>query len=153
MTAPCTPILNILDISSVKISAPLPEAYLTKIKKGQHVNITIDVMPGAEFDGTISYVGSSLESLSRTFEIEVVINNKGRILKPGMNANVQISQYERNGAVVVSQDVIVDNGDEQYAFVLEGDTAKKRIIKLGGREGSNVLIESGLNPGEKLIIE
>src|SRR4030095_4645271 len=153
MSAPGSPIVNIIDISRVKISAGVPESYITKIKKGQHVNITIEVIPGAGFDGTVSYISPSLDAISRTFEVEVVITNTGRILKPGMNANVEISQYERSDAVVVPQDLIIDNGDEQYVFVLEGENAKKRVIKIGGREGNNVLIESGLNPGDKLMYE
>jgi RND family efflux transporter MFP subunit len=147
------PILSIIDISRVKISAGLPESYLTKIKLGQHVNITVDVIPGAEFDGTINYVAPSLDAQTRTFEIEVVINNPDRILKSGMNANVEISQFEKKDVIVIQQDIIIDNGDEQYVFVLEGDIAKKRVFKIGAREGNNVMIESGLNPGEKLITE
>jgi membrane fusion protein, multidrug efflux system len=153
MTNPGSPILSIIDISRVKISAGLPERYLTKIKRGQHVNITADVIPGAEFDGTINYLAPSLDQVSRTFEIEVIIGNRDRTLKPGMNANVEISQFEQKNAMVIQQDLIIDNGDEQYVFVLEGNTAKKRIIKIGAREGNNVLIESGLNPGDQLIIE
>jgi membrane fusion protein (multidrug efflux system) len=55
--------------------------------------------------------------------------------------------------VVIPQDYIVDNGDEIYVFVLEGDIAKKRLIETGGREGNAVLVTNGLNIGDKLIFE
>ena len=153
MSSPGMPILNIVDISRVKISAPVPESYVGKVKKGQHVNVTLDVIPGADFDGEISYIGPSLDPVSRTFEIEIVISNRDKILKPGMNANVEISESEVADAIVLPQDLVIDYGEEKFVFVLEGDVARKRIIKIGGREGNEVLIESGLNPGEKLIVE
>jgi RND family efflux transporter MFP subunit len=153
MSAPGSPIVNIIDISSVKISAGVPEMYITKIKMGQNVKVTIDVLPGVEFEGKINYIAPALTGASRTFEVEVVINNREKLLKPGMNANVQISESTQQNAVVIQQDLIVDYGDEQYVFVLNGDVAQKRVLKLGGRNGNLVMIESGLNPGDKLITE
>ena len=153
MSSPGAPILNIVDISRVKISAGVPESYIGKIKKGQHVNVSFDVIPGAEFDGEISYIGPTLDPGSRTFEIELVINNRDKILKPGMNANVEISESEVSDAIILPQDMIIDYGEEKFVYVLEGDIAKKRDIKVGGREGNNILILSGLNPGDKLITD
>jgi RND family efflux transporter MFP subunit len=153
MSAPGSPIFNIIDVSRVKISAGVPERFITKVKSGQSVNVTIDVLPGVQFEGKINYIAPALQGTSRTFEVEVVISNRDRLLKPGMNANVQISEFTRENAIVVPQDLVVDYGDEQYLYVLEGDIAKKRVLKLGGRNANDILIESGLNPGEKIIIE
>ena len=160
MSSPGAPILNIVDVSSVKISAGVPENYVTKIKTGQNVTVTSDAIPGPEFEGKINYVSPSLSSGSRTFEVEIVINNKGHVLKPEMNAAVVISQSSKNDAIVIPQEMIVDYGDEQYVFVVEGDVSangeavvKKRVIRLGGREENQVMILSGLNPGDKLITE
>ncbi len=153
MSAPGSPIFSVIDISTVKVSAGVPEMYITKVKMGQTVKVTIDVLPGVEFEGKISYIAPALAGTSRTFEIEILINNRDKLLKPGMNANVQISEFTKENAVVVPQDLIVDYGDVQYLFILDGDVARKRELKLGGRNGNQVLIESGLNPGEKMITD
>lgn len=153
MSAPGSPIVNIIDISRVKISAGVPEMYITKVEKGQNVIVTIDALPGVSFEGKVSFIAPALQGTSRTFEIEIVINNRDKILKPGMNANVQISEYTEGNAVVIQQDLIIDYGEEQYLFVLDGDVARKRVVKLGGRNDNMVLIESGLNPGDLLITE
>lgn len=153
MSAPGSPIFSIIDISTVKVSAGVPEMYLTKVKHGQNVKITIDVLSGVEFDGKISFIAPALTGTSRTFEIEILINNRDKTLKPGMNANVMISEFTKENAIVINQDMIVDYGDVQYVFILEGDIAKKRELKLGGRNNNQVLIESGLNAGDKLITD
>ncbi|HAX48422.1 MAG TPA: efflux RND transporter periplasmic adaptor subunit [Ignavibacteria bacterium] len=153
MSAPGSPIVNIIDISRVKVSAGVPEMYLTKIKMGQSVNVTVDVLPGVEFEGKISYVAPSLQGSSRTFEVEVVISNSQKLLKPGMNANVLILESTQPNSVAIQQDLIVDYGEEQYVYIANGDIAQKRVLKLGGRNGNLVHILEGLNPGDQLITE
>lgn len=153
MSAPGVPIINIVDVSRVKITAGVPESYLEIVKMGQNVNITLDVLPGVEFRGKISYISPTLSVGSRTFEIEIIIENKDRLLKPEMNANIEIAKMEKDDAIVIQQDLIVDYGDEKYIFVLEGENAKKRLLEIGGRNGNEVLITKGLNVGDKIIYE
>jgi multidrug efflux pump subunit AcrA (membrane-fusion protein) len=68
-----------------------------------------------------------------------------------MSANVFISNLDIDNAVVLERDLFVDNGDEQFVFVLDNDIAKKKIIKLGGASDNKVLVTDGLNIGDKLI--
>ncbi|MDQ3019315.1 MAG: efflux RND transporter periplasmic adaptor subunit [Bacteroidota bacterium] len=150
---PGVPILNVVDVSKVKISAGIPESYITEVKKGSLVKITFDVYPDEEFSGTVNYVSPTLSSVNRTFEIEMVLNNKDGRLKPEMSANIEIEKATIDNAIVLSQDLIVDFGNEKYIFILENDIARKRVVNIGGRNNNEVLITSGLNGGEKLIIE
>lgn len=153
MSAPGVPILSIVDVSRVKISAGVPERYVEQISKGQIVKITVDVLQGQEFSGKISYISPTLSQGSRTFEIEIIINNKLRQLKPEMSANVELTRSELENVIAIPQDYIVDYGDEKYLFVIEDGIAKKRDVVLGGRNGNLVLVRSGLNGGDKLITE
>ncbi|MEO8210672.1 MAG: efflux RND transporter periplasmic adaptor subunit [bacterium] len=150
---PGTPILNVVDVSRVKVSAGIPESYINEVKKGSLVKISFDVYPDEEFSGTVSYVSPTLSSVNRTFEIEIILNNKDGRLKPEMSANIEIEKGRIENAIVLSQDLIVDFGNEKYIFVLENDIARKRVLGLGGRSSNDVLITSGLNEGDKLIIE
>jgi membrane fusion protein, multidrug efflux system len=151
MTGPGSPIISIVDISRVKIEAGIPEKYVTQLSKGRTVDITFDVLPEDEFQGKISYISPTLNPQSRTFDIEIIIDNSSRKLKPEMSANVFISNMDIENAVVLERDLFVDNGDEQFVFVLENDIAKRKIIKLGGSSDNKVLVTDGLNIGDKLI--
>lgn len=151
MTVPGSPIYSIVDISRVKITAGVPEKHLTEISKGQNVKINFDVLENEEFEGKISYISPTLNMVNRTFEIEIIMDNKQRKFKPEMSAYITITKLDLENAVVLEQDLIVDNVDEQFVFVLDNDIAHKRVIKLGGRNDNKVLIESGLNVGDKLI--
>jgi RND family efflux transporter MFP subunit len=151
MTGPGSPIISIVDISRVKIEAGIPEKYVTQLSKGRTVEITFDVLPEDEFSGKISYISPTLNPQSRTFDIEIILDNSSRKLKPEMSANVFISNLDIDNAVVLERDLFVDNGDEQFVFVLDNDIAKKKIIKLGGASDNKVLVTDGLNIGDKLI--
>jgi membrane fusion protein, multidrug efflux system len=151
MSAPGVPILSIVDISRVKISCGIPERYMTRISKGDAVEVTFDALPDEKFEAKINYVSPTINPQNRTFEVELVINNSGGVLKPEMSANIIFTNIKTDNAVVLDQDNIVDNGDEKFVFVLDGDLAKKRMLKLGGRSDNRVLIEEGLQAGDILI--
>jgi len=151
MTSPGAPILSIVNIAKVKINCGVPERYLTQISRGETVKITFDVLPEEEFKGIISYVAPTINPTSRTFEIEVVLDNSDRRLKPEMSSNITFTNLKVDGAVVLPQDYVVDNGEEKFVFVLDGDIAKKKVVKVGGRSDNKVLIEEGLSIGETLI--
>lgn len=151
MSGPGSPILNVVNVSKVKISCGVPERYVTQISRGEKVKITFSVLPDEEYEAVIDYVAPSLNPQNRTFEIELVMNNPNGKFKPEMSANITFTNKSVDNAVVLQQDYVVDNGDEKFVFVLEGDIAKKRVVRLGGRSDNMVLIEEGLNVGETLI--
>jgi len=153
MSAPGVPILDIVDVSRVKVTAGIPESYINTVKTGQTVKITIDVLPQVDFEGKISYLSPTLAPGSRTFEIEIIIDNKDRLLKPEMNANVEIAKMEKDNAIVIPQDLIIDNGEQKYIFVIENGNARRRDIETDGRNGNSVLVSKGLNAGDKIIYE
>jgi membrane fusion protein (multidrug efflux system) len=153
MSVPSVPILSVVDVSRVKISAGVPEKYVEQISKGQEVKITVDVLPGQEFSGKISYISPTLSQGSRTFEIEIIINNSKLALKPEMSANIELSRSEKENAIAIPQDYIIDYGDEKYVFLYDNGIAKKMDLHLGGRNENLVLVKEGLKEGDKLIIE
>ena len=153
MTSPGSPILNIIDVSRVKISAGIPERYMTAVKNGQTVRITSNLLNGIEFEGRISYISPSISTSNRTFEIEVVINNRDKLLKPEMSVDVSVINFSVTDAVVIPQDYIIDTGTDKFVFVYENGRAVKRNVSIGGRDGNNVMVSSGLNEGDKLIYE
>jgi membrane fusion protein, multidrug efflux system len=153
MTLPGLSIISIVDISRVKINAGIPERFVGQITIGQKVGITSDALPDENSEGLISYVSPTLNEQSRTFEIEIVLNNSKKRFKPEMSANIIFTRLDLDNVVVLERDLIVDNGDEKYVFVLEGDNAKKKLIKVDGTNDNKVYISEGLRIGDKLIYE
>lgn len=153
VAGPGTPIISIVDVSRVKITAGIPERYIRDVSKGSPVSITFDVYPDEVFEGKVNYIAPVLSEANRTFEIEIVLQNKDGRLKPEMSANITVEQSTLQDAIVLPQDLIVDFGSEKFVFVLENDIAKKKTVTIGGRKNNDVMITSGLSAGDKLIVE
>jgi RND family efflux transporter MFP subunit len=153
MSSPGAPIISIVDVSRVKVTAGIPERYVNDLSRGQTIDIIFSNSPDEKQKGIISYISPTINAVTRTFEIEVVMANPQGRLKPEMAAYIEITKTAAEDAVVLSQDLIVDNVEEQFVYILESDVAKKKVIHLGGRNGNKVIITDGLNIGEKLIYE
>ena len=152
-SGPGSPILKIVNVSKVKITTGIPERYLPEISIGTPVNITFDVLPGEEYNGKINYISPTISTVNRTFEIEVILDNQNGKLKPEMSANLSVQRFSVDNAVVLPQSLIIDLGTEKYVFVYVNGIAKRRTVTLGGYNGNNVLVTSGLNPGDTMIVE
>jgi membrane fusion protein (multidrug efflux system) len=82
-------------IAPLKLRFRVPERYLAAVKVGQKVTATVDPYPGAEFEGTVSLVGGSVNTATRTFLAEAQFPNRDRRLRPGLFARVALDVQGR----------------------------------------------------------
>ncbi len=123
---------------------------------GRLIDLDLDVFAGERFTAPIRYVGSTVNPRNRTFPIEVIVPNPSRRIKPEMVANMAVTRREVEEAIVVPQDVLVRVEDGYVVFVIaernQGSVAEVRPIILGPARRNLVVIESGIKPGEQLIV-
>ena len=79
---PGTPIARLIDASLLEISGGVPERYAPRVSPGDSAQITFDILPGRVFGGTISFVGTAVDRQSRTFPIEIEMDNPDGEVKP-----------------------------------------------------------------------
>ncbi len=157
LAGPGAPIVQILNTSKVKVVANVPEIYLKVVKRGDRVRIAIPALD-EERQGRVSLLGSSINPDNRTFSVEVDLNNKSRLLKPNLLANMYITDYEKKNAVVVPLETVQQEvGGKSYVYVhsdgTEGAFAQKVYIETGESYEGEVIITEGLKGGENLIVE
>lgn len=156
MVSPGMVVGRVVDLNPVKIVAGVPERYAADVAKGSRAGVTFDVFPGEAYTAPISFVGATVNPQNRTFPIEVVMPNPKGIIKPEMVANVAVSRRELEEAVVVPQDALVRVENGYVAFVVaqrDGATvAEVRPVTLGASQGNLVVVEDGLEPGDRLIV-
>ncbi len=142
----------IQDLSRIKVSAALPEPEISYIQNGSHAEITFDALPSGVFDGKITYIGSAANIATRTFPIEVIINNPSMMIKSGMAARLALVKRQLKNVVVVPEDSLVQTETGKIAFILNGARASKREVKTGASSENKCVVSSGLEFGDKLII-
>jgi RND family efflux transporter MFP subunit len=156
MVAPGTPVARVVEIDRVKVTGGVAERYAASVQPGDSARVRIDVMRDQEYGGVIEFVGSSVDPRNRTFPIEIVMNNPGRILKPRMVADVEIANNLLRDVVVVPQNALIRTEDGYQVYVAaEGDgglRAAARPVILGPLYANRVVVEEGLAEGDQLIV-
>ncbi len=144
-----------MQINPVKITVSISEQNYPLIKNGMIARITADVYPDKEFTGKIFRVHPTIDPMSRTFRAEIQISNGNEVLRPGMFARVYIDMGEVEAFVVPSSSVLVQEGtNDRFIFVADGNTASRRLVRLGKRFDDKVEIAEGdLKEGDNLVVD
>ena len=151
------PQIKIVNTSSLKVVTNIPENYLTRLRKGTPVEITIPDANAKQISTSISLISQSIDATMRGFIAEARIPYDPAF-KPNQSALVKILDYAALNAVVIPINTVQTDEKGKYVFVLSklsnGKTvATKKSIVVGEVYGNNVEIKGGLTAGEQLITE
>lgn len=147
-------ITTIGDIASLQITADIPERYAAALKKGLKAEITVVAYPDVIFPATVTYVSPVVDSTSRTKEIILAFDKNDSRINAGMFGKVKLYTYDYTGYVAIPSDAIVTKSNKQYLYVTKDDgTVEQREIQEGNSVDGVVQIISGINPGEKIVVE
>jgi len=101
--------------------------------------------------GIIVGVASSADPSSRTFEIEALIDNSRKVFSPGMFVQIEFIREHMESVIAVPRKSVLILDGKPTAFVVADGVAQKRSVTLGADVAGDVIIESGLNPGDTLV--
>ncbi len=147
------PVAHIVNIGMVKIAAEVPEKYSGSVSVGASVRIMVEAIGSDTLAGKVNFVGAAVSANNRTLPVEIVIPNNGDRLKPEMVARVQIVRAKRQGAILISDNIVqqVDR-NRMVVYVENNGRAEERVVKIGGRQGNMLQVVDGLRPGDRVII-
>jgi HlyD family secretion protein len=153
MANPGTPLISIVDISRVIARVDVPQAEASTVQVGQTAILS---RPDSkdEIEGKVSVVSPAADPNTTTVQVWIQIDNPGERLKPGTAVHAAIATEVYKAATVVPAAAILP-GEEGGAAVLtvsSDSIAHKRTVTLGVREGNQVQILSGANPGEEVVV-
>ena len=147
------PIYTVEQIVPVKLLVGISESDYTKVKKGDAIEITADAIPGKVFYGKVEKIYPTIDPATRTFTVEVVVDNKYKTLRPGMFARVVVNFGSNNNVVVPDVAVVKQQGSgERFVYVLNEDgTVTYQKVVLGRRMGAEYEVLEGLQDGAKIV--
>jgi RND family efflux transporter MFP subunit len=154
---PSAKIATLQRINPIKLRLQLPEADTGLARIATVVTASVAAYPQRQFQGRVTAINPVVDPASRTISVEVRIDNPENLLRPGMFATAQLHQSGGLEAVFVpSQAVINDPAtNSSRVYVLEGDTARVRVVQTGAQMGLTedgmVRITSGLSGAETVI--
>jgi membrane fusion protein, multidrug efflux system len=99
-------------------------------------------------------VGREVDVKTGTIQLAGVFPNPGNLLRPGQYAKVRVAVDVKKGAILVPQRAVNElQGSYQVAVVGADNTATIKVVTVGPRDGSLWVIEKGLNPGDRIVVE
>jgi len=146
---------RLVSLNPMKVVAGVPERYAMDVASGTSATAVFDVL-GVRSEGTISYVGATVDPGSRTFQIELEMENPDGAIKPEMIANVSVVRNYFEDAIVIPQEALLRTENGYVVYLVDGSNgntqAISRLVEVGPSQGNQVLIEHGLNAGNELIV-
>ena len=150
MATPGSPLLIVDDLSRVKVKVNVPESVVARLALGQAADVSI---LGQTYAATINRMVPAGDPASRTFAVEMVVDNPDGVVKAGMFARATFATALRS-VILLPQSAVVARGQLTGLFVVDSDNrALLRWITLGPPVGDDVEVLSGLRAGEQYVVE
>ncbi|MDQ3649792.1 MAG: efflux RND transporter periplasmic adaptor subunit [Acidobacteriota bacterium] len=152
--APGEAILEISNLDTVWIEAPIFERDLNRLGGGAGATFTTAAYPGQEFRGSLVDIGAVIDERTRAATVVFQVANGGRALRIGMQANVRLDAGESATAMMIPRSAVLDNEGKKLVYVLlSGEEFQRREVTLGDEYGDKVAVLSGLNKGERVVTQ
>jgi membrane fusion protein, multidrug efflux system len=144
-----TPVMMVVNLSGMYMTAAVSENYLTAIRAGDPVQV---LLPGADtVRTTINRIGNVINPNNRTFDVTIQLPSVAN-LKPNLVGNVRFIEYQAKDVVIVQSSLIMrDAQDCPFVFIEENLRAKKVLVQTGKTADGNTEIVGGLTGTERLI--
>jgi RND family efflux transporter MFP subunit len=147
-----TPVMVIVNADPLRVRLKVPEKLAAWVRTGQVVTVAVDAYPDRSFSGKISRINPSVEQSTRSFEVEALIENRERLLKPGFFVKARIPSDNVVDALFVPQEALLYVYGVYKVFVVEGDSVKEKEVKIGERAGETVEVMEGLSANERIAL-
>ncbi len=145
-------IVQLVDLSKVRILVEMPEKYIPIVKVGGNVSVRLDALPGETFSGKVHTLIPAGDPASRLFPVEVHVDNKGMRISDGMLARVAFGLGADRPALLVDKDAVIRKGNETFVFVAQDGKAAKKTVSLGQAKGLRIEISGDLKTGDSVVI-
>ncbi len=121
-------IVTIMQINPLKSIIDIPEKYFPNIKKGMKAEIICDIYKGKVFNAEVYRISPVINESSRSFEVELVVENDNENLRPGMFTRVDLNIGAVEAMVVPSITVLKEDGtNNRYIYIIDKNKKSKRV--------------------------
>mgnify|MGYP006284230755 CR=1 FL=1 len=165
MASPGMPLVEIVQMDRVKTIFDVTETDLGKLELGQTAKVTVKSYPEEVFEGKVIEISPILDPMTRMATVEVLVDNNGGKLKPGMFADITVITGVLKDVINVPRYATLENTSLQRiggrdevvrkysVFVVEDGMALQRELDVNYVNHINIAVDGGVSVGDSLIIE
>jgi membrane fusion protein, heavy metal efflux system len=150
---PTQPLMTIADLSTVWVTALVPEKDLGAVSKNQDAEVGLAAYPERLLRGKVLFISDVIEPDSRRNKLRIAFSNTDYQLKPNMFATVTLIG-PRQARTVLPTSALLINNDRTSVFVATAPwTFERRSVEALLEEGTSVTIRSGVEAGEPVVVK
>ena len=150
-----TPQIRIVNNTHLKVTAQVPENYLTRVSAGSNIVVNLPDIKKT-LNAKISVAGKTIDPVSRSFYVEAKLPSD-KDLRPNQIAIVRIQDYNAPNAITVPINTLQTDEKGKFVLVAVNENGKliahKRAVEIGETYGDKIEIKSGLKAGDQIITE
>lgn len=150
---PNTVLFHISDRSKLLVLAKVYEEDLEQVKEGQQAIIHVLSFPNLSFMGKVNLIEPNLDPLTRTVNVQIIVDNPKDLLKPGMFTRTNLVLQENKSTLVVPSAAIIEANNQKFVFKKEANSYKKMVVQTGMSNDDYVQIVSGLVAGDEVVTQ
>jgi cobalt-zinc-cadmium efflux system membrane fusion protein len=147
------PLMTVADLSTVWLSADVPEPFIRFVHVGDAVTIGLVAFPDEVLTGRVARIGDVLDAQTRTLKVNVELANPLGRFRPDMYGTVRHSGPMRPSAVVPAAAVIQEYGRSVVFLERAPGQFERRTVTTGVRTGDRLAVRSGLEPGDRVVVD
>ncbi|MFV0447759.1 MAG: efflux RND transporter periplasmic adaptor subunit [Vibrio sp.] len=148
-----TELMTLDNLSLMQLDLQVPERYLSMLSKGMNVVATTHAWPDKIFEGKVVGIDSRVNAETLNLRVRIHFSNAERLLKPGMLVSANLA-FPVTEAPIIPVQALEYSGTKRYVYVIDQKSKAVRTeVFLGARIDNQVVIEKGLNIGDKVVVQ
>lgn len=146
-------LVNIVNISKLKLEVQVGEVHIAKIERGREMTVEIPASEGKQTKGIVTTIAPHMDVKTKAYPVTLEIDNQDNLIRGGMYGEVQLLIDRKEDILIIPQFAILDQEQKKIVYVVESDQAVKKEIKAGLTIDDKAEVTEGLKEGEILIVE
>ncbi len=158
--APGMPIVKLVTTNVLNVKISVPESEMAGIHVRQRARIQVQALGDKQYEGFVVEKGVIADPISRSYSVKIRVEGTDNALLPGMVSQVSLGHTDASSSSLASTDIVIPaslvqiaDDNSHFVWIDEGGKAVRRSVTLGEYRSNGVVIASGLNSGDKLIVE
>jgi membrane fusion protein (multidrug efflux system) len=143
--------VNLEEIDPLKVDFRVPEVFLSQVKSGQVLQITMDALPDRTWPGKVFAINPLIDANGRAIAIRAQVPNPDGKLRPGMFARVRLLTSEIRDSLMIPEESLFPVGDDKYVYKVVDGRAQRQKIEIGQRREGKVEVLGGLGAQDTVV--
>ncbi|PKQ62983.1 hypothetical protein BZG01_16500 [Labilibaculum manganireducens] len=147
---------NLISMKTIYARISVPENEINQIEKNQTAKVTLSALGDKKYDGKVLKIGVIANTISKTYEVKIKLENNNLEIKPGMVCTINLPlQNTTSNLLIPIQSAMQDEFQKNYVYVVNKETRKvnRKYVQISGIINNKLCVSSGLKSGDWYVTE